>query len=179
MTRIARFLVLALGVVWVLGLAGCGSGSTAGWISPVTTSAHPIAPPAKQGDAGLVFRAVIQQTPTASCAPSPSTTCSPDGRTKYLLGPVIIDGSQVVSATAAADPNSSGYVVNVTFNSAASRTWADYTSNNVGKQVAFVLDNQVLSAPEIQGAISGGDTQISGNFSQQQAEQLAARLSGR
>jgi hypothetical protein len=109
----------------------------------------------------------------------PLITCDQQGTTKYILGPSFLDGNQIRDATAGRNLNGTGYVVNVTFKSADASTWATYTSANVGKQAAFVLDSQVVSAPTIQQAILGDNTQISGNFTQQQARDLANTLSGR
>ncbi|HWC82359.1 MAG TPA: protein translocase subunit SecD [Pseudonocardiaceae bacterium] len=109
-------------------------------------------------------------------------TCDETGGVKYLLGPSIIDGQQISDASSSQDPNGVGYVVNVTFKSAGSKTWATYTAahnvsaNTTGDQVAFVLDTKVESAPTIQSAINGGNTQISGNFTQPQAQNLAQIL---
>jgi len=61
----------------------------------------------------------------------------------------------------------------VQFNDEASRIWADFTAANVGTQTAFVLDSQVVSAPEIQEAIPGGRTQITGRFTADSARELA------
>ncbi|MGV0804056.1 protein translocase subunit SecD, partial [Mycolicibacterium elephantis] len=49
----------------------------------------------------------------------------------------------------------------------------DFTAANVGTQTAFVLDSKVVSAPAIQEAIPGGRTQITGQFNQQTARELA------
>ncbi|HEX3783924.1 MAG TPA: hypothetical protein VHX38_30035 [Pseudonocardiaceae bacterium] len=109
----------------------------------------------------------------------PLITCDQQGNTKFILGPSFLDGTQISNATAGRDPNGTGYVVNLTFKSAGAKTWATYTSQNVGKQAAFVLDTDVVSAPVINQAILGGNTQISGNFTQRQAEELANTLSSR
>ena len=78
------------------------------------------------------------------------------------------------------DPGGSGsWVITVTFNSAAARVWADFTSANVGSQVAVVFDGEVLSAPTIVSAITNGQTVISGDFTHDQADQLAISLTGR
>jgi preprotein translocase subunit SecD len=103
----------------------------------------------------------------------PLVACDQQGQAKYLLGPSFLDGTQISDATSGTDPNGAGYVVNLTFKSAGASTWADYTSKNVNKQAAFVLDTQVVSAPTIDEAILGGNTQISGSFTQQQAADLA------
>lgn len=106
----------------------------------------------------------------------PLVACSQDGVAKYILGPSFLDGTQISSATSGLDPNSAGYDVNLTLRQPGAGIWANYTANNVGKQAAFVLDSQVVSAPTIQGAIPGGNTQITGNFTQQQATDLANTL---
>jgi preprotein translocase subunit SecD len=106
----------------------------------------------------------------------PLVACSQDGTAKYLLGPSFLDGTQITSATSGLDPNSAGYDVNVTLKQPGAGIWAKYTAANVGKQAAFVLDTQVVSAPTIQGAIPGGNTQITGNFTQQTAADLANTL---
>jgi preprotein translocase subunit SecD len=71
-------------------------------------------------------------------------------------------------------------VVNLDFHSEGSKIWADYTSANVGKQAAFVLDTQVVSAPSIREAISGGSTTISGGsdggFTADEAKSLSEVL---
>jgi preprotein translocase subunit SecD len=106
-------------------------------------------------------------------ANQPLVTCDQNGQTKYLLGASILDGSQINSATSGQDPNGTDFVVNLTFNSAGSKTWATYTAAHVNDSVAVSLDGTVVSAENIQEAIPGGNTQISGNFTQQSAQDLA------
>ena len=67
-------------------------------------------------------------------------------------------------------------VVNFRFDSAGATRFADITRANVGKPFAIVLDNKVLSAPVIREPITGGSGQISGNFSVESANYLAALL---
>ena len=98
-----------------------------------------------------------------------------DDATVYLLDKTLIPGDQVSNAAANLDP-SRGWVINLTFNSAGYSTWATYTTNNVGKQTAFTLDGQVLSSPQIHGAITTTVTQVSGNFTQTTATSLANSL---
>ncbi|MGQ0483470.1 MAG: protein translocase subunit SecD [Pseudonocardia sp.] len=106
----------------------------------------------------------------------PLVACSQDGTTKYLLGPVFLEGTQIDTATSGRDPQGAGNVINVTFKPEGSRIWGEYTTANVGKQSAFVLDAQVVSAPTINEPILGGNTQISGQFSQAEAKDLAGVL---
>ncbi|HXY90058.1 MAG TPA: protein translocase subunit SecD, partial [Xanthobacteraceae bacterium] len=62
------------------------------------------------------------------------------------------------------------------FNNAGGRRFAQVTQENVGKPFAIVLDNEVISAPVIREAILGGSGQISGQFTVQQANDLAILL---
>lgn len=106
----------------------------------------------------------------------PLVTCTQKGNQKYLLGPVMIEGRQIASASSGQDSRGVGYVVNLTFDSAGSRIWGDFTTANVGKMAAFVLDGQIVSAATIDQPIVGGNTQISGGFSQAEAASLAGIL---
>lgn len=107
----------------------------------------------------------------------PLVTCSKDGTEKYVLGPVFLEGQQIKTASAV-PPNqqSPGWTVNLVFKSAGGQKWADFTSKNVGQRAAFVLDTQVVSAPQIKQPLLGGDAMISGNFNQQSATNLANTL---
>ncbi|MDX6302262.1 MAG: preprotein translocase subunit SecD, partial [Nocardioidaceae bacterium] len=95
---------------------------------------------------------------------------------KYLLGPAVIQGTQITQANSGTLSTTSEWVVNVDFNSKGAATWATFTSANVGKLVAVTLDARVVSAPRINGAIAGGSTQITGSFTQQTATELANQL---
>lgn len=102
----------------------------------------------------------------------PLITCGRDGNV-YLLDKSIINGEQIEDATSGLDQQRGEYVVNLQFKGEGAKTWADFTAANVGTQTAFVLDSKVMSAPEIREAIPGGRTQISGQFTQQTARELA------
>ncbi|KUI40582.1 preprotein translocase subunit SecD [Mycobacterium sp. GA-1199] len=103
----------------------------------------------------------------------PLITCSADGREVYLLDKSIINGEQIQDATSGLDQQRGEYVVDLQFKSDGAKIWADFTAANVGTQTAFVLDTKVMSAPEIREPIPGGRTQISGQFTQQSARELA------
>ncbi|MGZ8749464.1 MAG: protein translocase subunit SecD [Pseudonocardia sp.] len=105
----------------------------------------------------------------------PLVSCNQDGTEKYVLGPSFLEGTQISTAQAAQNSQGAGWVIDVTFKSDGAAIWGDYTSNNVGKNVAFVLDGEVVSAPTIQGPIFG-TTQITGQFSQAEAQNLAGIL---
>ncbi|WP_197381222.1 protein translocase subunit SecD [Mycolicibacterium mengxianglii] len=103
----------------------------------------------------------------------PLVTCSTDHETVYLLDKSIISGEQIANASSSFDQQQARYIVDLEFKSDGSTIWADYTAANVGVQTAFTLDSQVVSAPQIQEAIPGGRTQITGQFTDASARELA------
>ncbi|HZZ47460.1 MAG TPA: protein translocase subunit SecD [Pseudonocardia sp.] len=106
----------------------------------------------------------------------PLVTCDPKSHEKYVLAPTLLEGTQIANASSGRNDQGVGYIVNLTFDGPGTRTWGDFTSQNVGKLAAFVLDGEVVSAPQINGAIVGGATKIEGNFSQAEAQHLAGVL---
>jgi preprotein translocase subunit SecD len=106
----------------------------------------------------------------------PLVACDQEGTAKYVLGPTFLDGTEISDAGSAPDPQGVGYVVTLDFKSKGGDIWADYTEKHVQEAAAFVLDTQVVSAPTIQGAITG-QTQITGGgqggFSSDEAKDLA------
>ncbi|MCV7423038.1 protein translocase subunit SecD [Mycobacterium yunnanensis] len=103
----------------------------------------------------------------------PLVTCSQDHKEVYLLDKSIISGEEIESASSGLDQQRGEYVVDLQFKSKGADVWANYTAANVGTQTAFTLDSQVVSAPQINEAIPGGRTQITGNFTQDSARELA------
>lgn len=85
-------------------------------------------------------------------------------------------GEVVTQATVGQNPTNAQVVVNVTMNAEGRRTWADFTTANIGKQVAIVLDGVVQSAPVVNDAITDGRTEISGGFTADSARQLKTVL---
>lgn len=66
-----------------------------------------------------------------------------------------------------------GPVVTMSMNDEGSRAWARLTKDNIGKAIAIVLDNVVYSAPNVNNEITGGRSEISGNFTVEQTVDLA------
>ena len=89
---------------------------------------------------------------------------------------VELDGASLTDASAGQDNQQGGWVVNFVFDSAGSRRFADITTQQLGHRFAVVLDDKVLTAPVIQSAITGGRGVITGNFSAQEATNLAVLL---
>src|SRR5690348_9621727 len=89
---------------------------------------------------------------------------------------VLVSGGDLTDAQTGFDSRSGEPVVNFKFNTAGSRKFAQATTDNVGQPFAIVLDGKVISAPVIREPITGGQGQISGNFTVQSANDLAVLL---
>ena len=109
----------------------------------------------------------------------PLVTCDRDGTSRFVLGPAEVLGRQVRSASAAIDQQGTGgWFVTLNFNKEGTKKFGEITQRVVSltppqNQVAIVLDGLVVSAPRIIDAILGGQAQITGNFTQQEASDLA------
>ncbi|HEY5539844.1 MAG TPA: protein translocase subunit SecD [Coriobacteriia bacterium] len=91
----------------------------------------------------------------------------------------VLSGDKITNATAgqSSSTGSAGNItVTLTMDSAGTKAWADYTTANVNKQVAIVLDRVVQSAPSIREPILSGNTEISGSFTVDEATYLATVL---
>ncbi|EFC83784.1 protein translocase subunit SecD [Parafrankia sp. EUN1f] len=108
-----------------------------------------------------------------------TAACDRDGTTKYLLKPAALVGTDVKSASAGllsgggtTSVTTGQWVVNVDFTGNGQKKFTALTEKTVGSQVAIVLDGVVQSAPQTNERISGS-AQISGDFSQSEAQDLA------
>ncbi|MDP3660817.1 protein translocase subunit SecD [Phenylobacterium sp.] len=103
---------------------------------------------------------------------------SQDGySTGYLIKKrALVSGEMLTDARMQFDQQSGRPVVSFRFNGQGARRFGDATTQNIGKRFAIVLDKQVISAPVIQGAITGGSGQITGNFTEESANDLALLL---
>ncbi|HEY0293676.1 MAG TPA: protein translocase subunit SecD [Hansschlegelia sp.] len=89
---------------------------------------------------------------------------------------VMVAGEDLTDAQATFSSQDHSPVVSFKFNTKGAREFADATQANVGKPFAIVLDNKVISAPRINEPITGGQGQISGNFTVESANDLAVLL---
>jgi preprotein translocase subunit SecD len=87
----------------------------------------------------------------------------------------VVTGEMLTNATGAHDENNSPAVA-FSFNGQGSRRFGEVTSQNLGKPFAIVLDKRVISAPTIRSAITAGNGQITGNFTEESAHDLALLL---
>ncbi len=93
-------------------------------------------------------------------------------------GKAALSGDIITDARKDYDQKSGGTpLISMSMNSEAAQKWATITGANKGKCVAVVMDNMVFSAPRVNGAITGGQSQITGNFTDAEADALAAILS--
>ncbi len=106
-------------------------------------------------------------------------TCARSSATKYILGPAEVVGRQISKASAGLDSQAgNAWTVLLTFNGEGTTKFGSLTARVTSlpapqNQVAIVLDGLVVSAPRITEAIPSGNAQITGAFSQQEANDLA------
>ncbi len=102
---------------------------------------------------------------------------------KYILGPAEVDGTDVDEAQAQWNAqNAAGWTVTMKFTGSGGKKFANITGKLAKNQppqnqFAIVLDGEVVSDPSVSEALTGGNAEISGNFTQQSAESLANMLS--
>ncbi|TQS41601.1 protein translocase subunit SecD [Cryptosporangium phraense] len=95
--------------------------------------------------------------------------------TKYKLEKAGVVGTDIDTASFTFNAQQGGWVVNLKFTNKGQDKWTNLTKATLQKQVAVVLDNDVISAPTTNEVITG-DTQISGQFTKVEAQDLAAKL---
>ncbi len=95
-------------------------------------------------------------------------------------GSVVLEGSDVADAEGGAIQTSASsareYVVSLTMTDEGKEKFAQATEDNVGKQIAIVYDDAILSAPTVNEAITGGQAQIDGMSSVEEAQNLASYI---
>ena len=149
------------------------SGSAGSGASPSPSASPSAVPPAAQFATFDCSQVKNRRGGSADDPKKELVTCDRDGRVKYLLAPAKVIGTDVKTASANLDPNlGSDWQVNVAFTGKGQNKFTDLTKATVNKQVAIVLDGVVISAPTIQGIIPG-DAQITGQFSEREAKDLA------
>ena len=84
-----------------------------------------------------------------------------------------VTGDMVQNASSSVDNENGGFQINFTFDQRGARRFADYTRNNIGAVFAIVLDNEIISAPSIQSAITQGSGRITGSFTALEAAETS------
>ncbi|MBT2403357.1 MULTISPECIES: protein translocase subunit SecD [unclassified Streptomyces] len=115
---------------------------------------------------------------------APTLACGKRGDTwyKWLLGPAGVNGQDVDNAKGIIDPQSGQWIVTMQFTDKGADKFAKVTGELAAKQspqnqFAIVLDGDVVSDPSVSQALTGGNAQISGGFTQQSAQDLGNMLS--
>ncbi|MDQ1076995.1 MULTISPECIES: protein translocase subunit SecD [Microbacterium] len=154
--------------------------------------ATPTASPTDGSDPAYITPALQAQFLAYDCANPPSNpaeapadqpmiTCGLQDGTKYILGPVEIDGDDIADATNGQEQNTGRWAVNLVFNDQGTEKFGKISQRLYGKQppfnqFAFVLDGSVLSAPSMNGIILDGRPSITGSFTQESSKALADQL---
>ncbi|MGS2618522.1 protein translocase subunit SecD [Micromonospora sp. LZ34] len=150
-----------------------------------------VLPAQMQFNVPTISCAQLDDRPPASISdPNQQVVACEDGAAKYLLDVAKVLGTDVSDANAVLD-QTSAWVVSLDFTGEGQEKWTNLTReafNNEGQacdatalgqdgkcRVAVVLDNEIVSSPEIQGVLTG-NSQITGNFNQKDSSELAGQL---
>ncbi|OCX63082.1 protein-export membrane protein SecD [Thioclava sp. SK-1] len=129
--------------------------------------------------AKLSFNQVISTTSNGDANPGVGNDLLPDANVEgryYAVADVpVVTGDELTDARPDTDTNGRA-AVSFRFNTTGARQFGDYTAAHIGEPFAIVLDNQVISAPVIQSHIAGGSGIITGDFTVQEATDLALLL---
>ncbi len=99
------------------------------------------------------------------------------GHRRFSIEPrIVLEGEHIHDAQLGFDQNTQEPVVNFRLDSEGGRLFAEMTRRNVGRALAIVLDDKVLTAPVIRDVIAGGSGEISGSFTVKEANELALML---
>lgn len=169
--------------------------------TPVSSPMDALVPtpaPATAGDQAWITEQMMAEFEVFTCdsqaakdagdasAKLPLFTCDVAQSTKYILGPVELNGDVIVDATASPETTSSGastggWAVQIQMNSQGTKTFGEISTRMFGAQAplnqfAFVLDGKVLSAPAMQAQIMDGRPSITGGFTEESSKSLADQL---
>ncbi len=154
--------------------------ASTGAVDPAATPATGISPEVNAKFAALDCTKAENLQGSGSDAPTDTiVACDRAGTAKYILAPAEVLGRQISKASAGLDAQSgSAWYVSLTFNGEGTAAFGAITSRVTSlasplNQVAIVLDGLVVSAPRITEAIPSGSAQITGSFTQLEAQDLA------
>lgn len=89
---------------------------------------------------------------------------------------IVVEGSQLKQAGVSMDSDTGNYQVNIQFNKEGGKAFGIFTTKHVGLPFTIILDDTVISSPNIQSAIIGGSGRITGTFTMEEARDLAVLL---
>jgi preprotein translocase subunit SecD len=159
-----------------------------GFAPPTTNAAFTALTPAQQQQVQAFVAAwpCDNKTKALDVPEKPLISCDEGNTAKYLLGPVIVRGTEIKSADAVAPGSRQGqlgWTVSLSLKPTGQTAWANYTSKHnekstpgdIANKVAFTLDSKVVEASNVSETING-DTTISGAFTAKTAGNLANSL---
>ncbi|MGB2196660.1 MAG: protein translocase subunit SecD [Planktomarina sp.] len=127
----------------------------------------------------LTFQTVVGQTSNPNGAAGVGNELVPSANNEelyYILSRIpVVTGEELTDAQPSFDQNGRP-AVNFRFNTSGARKFGQYTSDHIGDPFAIVLDNEVISAPVIESAITGGSGIITGSFDVAESTRLATLL---
>jgi preprotein translocase subunit SecD len=151
-------------------------------LEKLTPAEIAVLPAAVQFNVPQITCAELNARPPGSIsAPDRQVTACESTSTKYLLDKAAVLGTDVSSANYQFDASRAQWIVTLNFKGNGQDKWTNLTRKAFNEQdqdrrrVAIVLDNDVVSAPEIQGVITG-QAEITGGFNEQSAKDLATKL---
>jgi RNA polymerase sigma factor (sigma-70 family) len=124
------------------------------------------------------FRLVLN-APSAKA--DPMTIVQPDADAKaaetlYVQKKVLLDQTDLKSASVITNQPAGKLRIDITFTDAGAKRFAKVTRQNIGKRLAIIIDGRLYSAPTIRAEIRDGKAEVSGNFSEAEANDLAAKI---
>jgi len=129
--------------------------------------------------AKLTFNEVVRQVASPDENPGLNNIIVPsvdEGEGYYIVKRAPVVGGEMLTDASTQFDSNGGPAVGFTFNPTGARLFGAHTAANVGKLFAIVLDDEVISAPQIQTAILGGSGIITGRFTVEESGQLAILL---
>jgi preprotein translocase subunit SecD len=169
------------------------SGSASGDASPSATPSASSSAPAGDNELQAQYAALDCTKPAVRAKAgdgakpeNPTLACGQNAQgqwQKYILGPAEVDGTDVDDAQAVFNTQTgAGWTVTMDFTDRGSKKFASITgklaqNQSPQNQFAIVLDGEVVSDPYVSQALTGGNAEISGNFDQESAQNLANMLS--
>ncbi|MEJ5313369.1 MULTISPECIES: protein translocase subunit SecD [Anaerolinea] len=130
----------------------------------------------KEGDVILTDfgqTSASSQPADTTTAPGTEAEAQPASTTVYHT---IMTGKDLKSVVVSRNPTTGEVVIDFTLSDEGAKIFDEYTSNNIGKILAIVLDKKIISAPRVQGRIPSGQGQITGNFTIETANNLAIQM---
>lgn len=119
---------------------------------------------------------LIGQTAQLNFAEITETPVEGSATPSASLSPTDLTGADLKSADVVFDQNTGKPAVSIVFSNEGAKKFESLTEKNIGNPLAIVLDEQLVSAPIVQEKITGGQAQISGQFSLDEAKQLEVQL---